>query len=746
MKNKPFNYNILKTLNLIIMLCLYQQSPAQLAVLNVQDSPYTSATLFSDLITGQGIEILEVQYEGSDSCLGYFTGGENVIDISDGLILSTGKAASYSDIIGPFGAPNIGNVFASANYLSSATDPDMDSMSFTLGQIFNLGIYTILFRPNGDSINLRYVFASEEYPEYACSSFFDPIGFFLSGPGINGNYENGGINIATIPGTDINVSHSNIHPLEGTQCMDSAYEQYYNDNNLSFVQPVYDGFLDVFDANAKVIPGEVYTLKIAIADGGDSAFDSAIFLEAGSFNSGWTPAISISTLATDNTIRENCEPAFLTIHLHNPLLYDTTFVLSYTGTALYGTDYTAIAGEFILPAGDSILTVEIYAFEDNLTETPESIGIIRPEGDTVWLNIIDNFIWYQDADGDGLGNPLVDTSSCSLPAGYVTNFDDCNDLINYGPVMVSLNNTHFCTGEIAILNAEVNDGSFQWFHDGESIPGETDSTLLTTEPGDYYIEVIHTDGCITYSIPVEVYYAPAPAFVMITSEPAVLDFCGIAYAYVTPAYPYWTYQWSNNSSEDNLTISEAGLYSITVSNDFGCSNTAEAVFVYNPESLPFITSNNQNVLTVSNTYQDDSWQWFLNNEIIPEANNSVYHPTQSGIYTCQVFCEDSNIYVFTPPFEFIVTSVLPSEENLKVSILPNPAASYFIVALGVESQKNGNIKVYNAQGNLVEQRFFDKNTKHSSFYFDTKKYSSGLYAVTIQLANRVVQENLLIVK
>ena len=36
-------------------------------------------------------------------------------------------------------------------------------------------------------------------------------------------------------------------------------------------------------------------------------------------------------------------------------------------------------------------------------------------------------IYYYDGDGDGTGNPNATTQSCTLPGGYVTNSNDCND-------------------------------------------------------------------------------------------------------------------------------------------------------------------------------------------------------------------------------------------------------------------------------------------------------------------------------
>lgn len=43
------------------------------------------------------------------------------------------------------------------------------------------------------------------------------------------------------------------------------------------------------------------------------------------------------------------------------------------------------------------------------------------------LTIVSGFTYYEDFDGDGLGNPNSTIEACSLPVGYVNNADDCDD-------------------------------------------------------------------------------------------------------------------------------------------------------------------------------------------------------------------------------------------------------------------------------------------------------------------------------
>lgn len=66
-------------------------------------------------------------------------------------------------------------------------------------------------------------------------------------------------------------------------------------------------------------------------------------------------------------------------------------------------------------------------------------------------NANDQKIWYEDADGDGYGNPLVPEIACDQPANAAANDDDCNDTnSNVNPGQLELCDSHDndCDGSV----------------------------------------------------------------------------------------------------------------------------------------------------------------------------------------------------------------------------------------------------------------------------------------------------------
>ena len=368
------------------------QSYAQMEVTDASTPPFTPVNLVSNIFLGDGVTVLDIQYEGDDAAVGYFKDGTNAIGLDRGILLTSGRAAAQSCNAGPFGADCLGSNFASNTSGGGAFDADLNAIANGTPQ--DVAKYTITFQPFADTLRFRYVFASEEYPEFSCSPFNDVFGFFISGPGINGTYSNNGENIALIPGTNTPVAIDKIHPTDGPGCP-GLNDQFYNNNNGMALQPVYDGYLDIFTAEAIVIPCETYTIKIMVSDVGDTFYDSGVFLEAKSFGTG-TIDVDAATISLDGTITEGCSNGSFTFSIQQQT--EENLFLDYTiiGDAENGVDYEVIAEDLFIAEGETSLTVEINGIVDDIDEGLESIGIDIQRDicnrDTFWIFIRDNEI------------------------------------------------------------------------------------------------------------------------------------------------------------------------------------------------------------------------------------------------------------------------------------------------------------------------------------------------------------------
>lgn len=378
---------LLKTAIFTLVLFLSQlEAAAQiLQATGANTPPFTPQNLIENIFLGQGVDVSNITFQGDPSAVGYFTGGQGPVGIERGIVLTTGQVVSTNTV---FGCEADGVDFASSSNAGGGIEPDLDNLVSTM--LNDVAVYTITFTPTSDTLRFKYCFASEEYPEYACSNFNDVFGFFIQGP----NYPVP-TNIALIPGTSLPVTINNIHPLNLSSAgpCPPTNEQFYNNNLNSTQQPTYDGFTDVFTAEAVVVPCQQYTIKLAIADAGDAFFDSAVFLEAKSFGTGSIRA-TVSTPSADGTLTEGCSNGSVTFSL--PIPTDTDLPLDYNiwGSATNGVDYTFIASNQPIPAGSDQLQLIIQPLEDNVVEGTEFIAIDVQRDpctrDTVYLYIREN--------------------------------------------------------------------------------------------------------------------------------------------------------------------------------------------------------------------------------------------------------------------------------------------------------------------------------------------------------------------
>ncbi|MFL6238767.1 MAG: choice-of-anchor L domain-containing protein [Actinomycetes bacterium] len=245
---------------------------------NIQVSDLTSGVTAQDLanaLVGSGVTVSNVTYSGADGAAGSYTATGTQVGFPSGVVLSSGAAV---DIEGPNVSSNTTTGWGTPG------NPDLDPLTngFTTQDAATLSFD---FVPTAGTVSFQYVFGSEEYNEYVNSEFNDVFGFFIDGT-----------NCAVLPdGSPVTVNTVNNGVNSGL----------YIDNTDGHVDTELDGRTVALTCTAAVTPGVTNHAELAIADTSDTALDSDVMLQAGSFSSSnitLTPQTGNANVGTPYTL------------------------------------------------------------------------------------------------------------------------------------------------------------------------------------------------------------------------------------------------------------------------------------------------------------------------------------------------------------------------------------------------------------------------------------------------------------
>jgi uncharacterized repeat protein (TIGR01451 family) len=269
---------------LAAVLCLVLNSTATFATVAITTTTNaatlgTAITAGNSGITLTGTPVLANGTSGTSGTIaGTFTTTGSALGIAGGIILSTGNASLIPGT--PIGSANLtaaGSGVGNGGPVGVATS-EFDIVTFT---------FSFIPKPGVVRMSIASVFASEEYNEYVGSAYTDNFSMLLNG----GAYSN--TNIATIPGTATGTDINSVSNLTNPG--------YYRDNTSLTAPPIadikFDGATTVFINAFNVVPGTTYTLTIRIADAGDAAYDSAVFVSTSTVLNN-PPALDLSAVAS----------------------------------------------------------------------------------------------------------------------------------------------------------------------------------------------------------------------------------------------------------------------------------------------------------------------------------------------------------------------------------------------------------------------------------------------------------------
>ena len=447
---------------------------------NVQTdvTTYTSQQLIEDILINSNCitnvtvtNVIGGNFGGSDQSYGYFNASGSSFPFQEGIVLSTGR---LSNVDGP-------NTSLSDDGDDSSWNGDND-LETILNQSNTTNATTIEFEftSTANQISFNYIFASEEYQENNSNTcqYSDLFGFLIR-PINDQQYTN----IALVPNTQTPVKVTTVHPAIPNGC-EAQNEYYFESWNDSSAPINFNGQTKVLTATADIIPNETYHVKLVIADEQNYRYDSAVFLEAGSFK--------LSTDLSEDRLFET----------NNPLCFGETLDLDAFTSGANVTYKWFKNGSELLGEISNIYTVQdegVYNVEVTFNGTCDSYGEITINY-AQELDTNQNYLSSCDNDSDGitffdlhLADPFykIDMTGLTVVDFYRTP-ENANDNLNPIPDPTVFFNT--LPNQVVFARIENQDGCFEV----ESLTLQANYTSLSI--GEFNVCDDNFDGFTTFNL------------------------------------------------------------------------------------------------------------------------------------------------------------------------------------------------------------------------------------------------------
>lgn len=652
---------------------------------------YTAQELIEDILIDSNcitnVVVTNVNggnFNNTDQSYGYFESNGAPFPFQNGIVLSTGRLANVQ-------GPN--TTLSDDNAPNWRGDSDLEYV-LNESSTTNATILEFNFRAVADQISFRYLFASEEYQQGDSNTcrYSDLFGFLIKEEN-GGRYEN----IAVIPGTHTPVKVTTVHSGISGSCP-PINETYFGGWNGPEAPINFNGQTAVLTAIADVIPNEVYHVKLVIADHINFRYDSAVFLEAGSFqlstNLGQDMLIARNNaLCTDETVLLDATQFGTNTYkwfkdgVEIPLATNPTYLVTDAGSyavevIIDGTCFsygkieievapnpivfntTLISCDFNL---DGLTTYNLYYAEEDITNNDQSLSLenfylseadARSDNDpipnpTSFDNTVPNQIIYARVSN---ANGCISIAELTLEFAYnpvaFPMYYACDDETNDGITTFNLDDL---STFIISQNSVPNTSSITFFPSQEDLENQINALSGTYENTDgpyfdyLYVQIVDNGVCYAYA---SLYLMVNPSPELTPNEETI--YCLNLFpqtitldAGITNGAPSdFTYQWQLDGVDlmqntEQISVNEIGVYTVTVTNSDNCS-TSRIITVLPSntatiEDIIIVEASINNSITIIVSGQGD-YEYALDDGNFQESNTFIN--VSAGYHT--VYVQDKN--------------------------------------------------------------------------------------------------------
>ncbi len=661
--------------------------------ITVDSQTFSPQQLVEDILINSNC-ILNIQvtntvggnFGGGEQSYGYFNANGSSFPLEEGIVLSTGRLQNVQ-------GPN--TTLSDDDAQDWIGDTDLENI-LNESNTTNATILEFNFQSTASEVRFRYLFASEEYQEGDPNTcrFSDLFGFLIREEGTQ-QFEN----IALVPDTSTPVKVTTVHPEIPNGC--AAINEFYFDTFNDSSAPInFNGQTKVLEAKAFIRPNVNYQVKLVIADEQNYRFDSAVFLEAGSFQLG-------ADLGEDRTINGGnpvCGSDPITLSVDEPTatsyqwfqdgapLLETANTLEVSQEGFYEViidleNNCQAFGEVTIefsenPAvfdstlnqcdenSDGIATYNLFDAFENLTGNQGGVRIGAFYSNMSDAEVGNNAITNPDNYTNTISNELVYavietqsgcTSIASLTLTTSSTIYDlpdqiiCNDTVNDGIVTINLDAATFQ------FQSQIPSGAtVAYYTSSEDAFLEVNSlnANFTTIDQDQtlFVRISENDQCLSISQIVFLVQNPPQLqedeqkFYCLATTPSVITIS----SGVLSDPSLYEYEWRYNGTmmsenTSNIQVNEVGEYTVFVTDQSNCTSSRTITLLPSNRatimSTEVQTISDYNTVTINAT-GEGIYEYAIGNSSGPYQDENVFENVAPGFY--EGFVRDKNGCGVTP--------------------------------------------------------------------------------------------------
>src|ERR1043165_1992636 len=252
--------------------------------------------------------------------------------------------------------------------------------------------------------------------------------------------------------------------------------------------------------------------------------------------------------------------------------------------------------------------------------------------------------------------------------------------------------------------------------------------LQSVCPGQYIVQITDNAG-ITEADTVVILAGTTPVAPLNASNNPI---CASDSAVICAPSAFSSYAWTGGATSQCITTSLAGNYSVTVTDNNGCSAVSPplSLSVYPVSAVSISVSGD----TLS-AYNAPSYRWYLDGNAIAGATSPTFIATGGGIYTVETI--DSNGCKAVSSGIVISGLSNAQDESVQITISPNPTSDKLIVESRLSLQK---INIYTLSGAIVESRNVAGIGASGRFEIMVGAFPKGAYLIEVITSEGIIRQ------